>query len=145
MVARKRSIVAAMLLFAAIGVSGQDAPTCVVGSLTQMTSPASFQKVTPGETVSSDILIENHNPQGCPAAAVILTAESAAPIAWVVALDGGTKWVIHPGAKAFTRLHISVPKDATSGSVVVNYTLEQYGVAEPYVLPIVVNVRSAAK
>lgn len=130
-----------LLALSTIGVSWQDVqetPNCITGSLTQVVTPASFEAV-PGQTVFSGILIENHNPKGCPATGVILTAESAKPVIWNVVLEGGAKWVIEPQATAFTRLHIAVPREATVGSVVVNYTLDQPGM-EPIVIPILVTV-----
>lgn len=115
-------------------------PICAASALTQSVTPASFDGVKPGTTKSVTVLIENHNPPGCPDAVAVLSATSAAPILWVTKFDGGTKWKIASGGSVATRLHIGVPKEATTGSVVVNYALVQAGI-EAFVVPIVVNVQ----
>lgn len=116
------------------------AQTCAPSALTQSVMPADFQDVKPGSTQVADILIENHNPIGCPAATVLLTAESRPPFTWPTALEGGARRMVESGAQVFTRLHIAVPADAMTGSVIVVYTLDRSG-GESFVVPIVVNVQ----
>ncbi len=142
------TVVCTLIIVAlAITLGAQEPPAppanCVAGALVQSVTPVQFEKVPPGggdEPPIVSILIENRNPQGCPGAPVILTAESVAPFTWPVALEGGAKWVVMPGASAFTRLHIAVPKDATTGSYQINYTLDRGFGLPPIVTPIIVNV-----
>lgn len=113
---------------------------CEPMPLTQSVVPSSFQKVSPGETVFAGILIENTNPPGCPAVPVTLAASSQPPTQWMVMIEGGASWIVAAGATAFTRLHMAVPRDATTGSYQVTYTLAPPN-AEPFVTPLTVNVQ----
>lgn len=115
-------------------------PICATSALTQSVTPTTFDNVKPGTTQDVTVLIENHNPPGCPVASAVVSATSASPILWVTKFDGGTKWTVASGGTVSTRLHIGVPREATTGSVVVNYSLTQAGV-DAFVVPIVVNVQ----
>ncbi len=109
---------------------------CLENPIHVSVSPSTFKDVRPGESRNAVILLQNRDQEPCPATNVRIHVETKRPVVWPVSVDGEEAWTIEPKTFGMTTLHIQVPKEATTGSVVVNVTVS--GVGD---IPVVVNVK----
>jgi uncharacterized repeat protein (TIGR01451 family) len=99
--------------YSTLAYDGYNGGTCVQANPTLALSPSATQWVTPGGTLTYNVLVTNNDNSGCSASTFNLS--TTLPSGWTASF-GSSALTINPGAGASTTLLVTSPTTAAAGS-----------------------------